>query len=300
MNTRLYAAGIAALVFSACGAYAPKRSSYHSGSAGNAGGAPSGPAQPSADSSAPSSAPSGAYTRSSGHLGTSRPYQHRHVEQRRAKQERPGLGTVWGENVHSTVTTRPFVRKSSRPFATAAMYYNDAEGVSAHAAYRGGARALPVYAYTPHQEITISLTDQYGRVLHGLQAGGRTLVTGTAGQRYNIVIQNRTNGRFEIVASVDGLDVIDGRPADVNKRGYILEPYGRLVIDGFRRSDNYVAAFRFGSVRNSYAARTGRGRNVGVVGVALFDEQGSAWTVRELQRRDTANPFPGDYARPPY
>ena len=124
------------------------------------------------------------------------------------------------------------------------------------------------------------------------------LVMGTAGQRYNIVIQNKTNGRFEIVASVDGLDVIDGRPASVNKRGYILPPYGRLVIDGYRRSDRYVAAFRFGSVRNSYASRKGRGRNVGVIGVALFDERGSVWTVGEIRRRDTANPFPG-YAKPP-
>jgi len=209
---------------------------------------------------------------------------------------------VFGENLYSRVTTQPFVRKSSRPFATALIHYNDSTGVSAHAAYRGGARPIPLLAYTPRNEISISLTDQYGRTLPGIKANGRTLVVGRAGQRYKIVIRNRTNGRFEVVTSVDGLDVIDGRPADVTKRGYILPPFGQLVIDGYRRSDAYVAAFRFGSVRNSYAARKGRGRNVGVIGVALFDERGSVWTAAELHKRDTANPFPGDpsyYAQPP-
>jgi hypothetical protein len=97
-----------------------------------------------------------------------------------------------------------------------------------------------------------------------------------------------------VVASVDGLDVIDGRPADLHKRGYVLEPQQTLVIDGFRRNEYEVAAFRFGRVRESYAARTSGDRNVGVIGVAVFAERGSVWTTDELHRRDTANPFPGD------
>jgi hypothetical protein len=62
-----------------------------------------------------------------------------------------------------------------------------------------------------------------------------------------------------------------------------------------------VAAFRFGRVSDSYAARTAGDRNVGVVGVALFAEYGSMWTTDELERRDTAVPFPASaiYARPP-
>ena len=74
-----------------------------------------------------------------------------------------------------------------------------------------------------------------------------------------------------------------------------------VPCDGWRRSATQVAAFRFGRVSNSYAARTSGGRNVGVVGVALFAERGSRWTTDEIRKRDTANPFPGDrnYARPP-
>jgi hypothetical protein len=114
------------------------------------------------------------------------------------------------------------------------------------------------------------------------------------------VVHNATAARFEVVASVDGLDVIDGRPADPNRRGYIVAPHGVLTIDGFRRSSDAVAAFRFGRVADSYAAQTTGDRNVGVVGMAIFAERGAGWTPRELHRRDTADPFPQrGYAPPP-
>jgi hypothetical protein len=114
------------------------------------------------------------------------------------------------------------------------------------------------------------------------------------------VVRNATDARFEIVASVDGLDVIDGRPADPVRRGYLIDPHGVLAIDGFRTSDDAVAAFRFGRVADSYAAQTGSDRNVGVIGLAIFAERGARWTRGELHRRDTADPFPErGYAAPP-
>ena len=216
-------------------------------------------------------------------------------------EERPGLGTVFGESVTSHATSQPFVRASTSPFALLAMSYNDEEGVRAHLGYLGHQQLAPVQAGTPYGGISVALSDEYGNLLPGGTAGGRVFVVGRAGQRYNVVLQNLTAGRYEVVASVDGLDVIDGRPADLGKRGYILQPYSTLTIDGFRRSEAVVAAFRFGRVSESYAARTSGDRNVGVVGVALFAEAGSQWTSDELYRRDTADPFPGDrtYAQPP-
>ena len=219
----------------------------------------------------------------------------------RRPQERPGLGTVFGENMTSHVRMKTFVRATSRPFATIAMHYNDEEGVRAHTSYRGRSHLAAYRAHTPAGGITVALTDRYGNLLPGGDANGRALIVGRAGERYNIVIQNQTGGRYEVVTSVDGLDVIDGRPANLSKRGYVLEPYSTLTIDGFRTSSASVAAFRFGRVSQSYAARTSGDRNVGVVGVGFFAERGSVWTTDELRRRDTADPFPGEpgYARPP-
>jgi hypothetical protein len=216
-------------------------------------------------------------------------------------RERPGLGTVFGETRTSVVRRVQFDRASETPFARLAVYYNDAEGTRAQLAHRGGEELSPLYATTPLGGISVALRDESGSVLPGRVAAGRIYVVGKAGDRYSLVIRNQTGGRFELVASVDGLDVIDGRPAGLSKRGYILEPQGSVVIDGFRRSDQAVAAFRFGSVRESYAARTSGDRNVGVIGFAFYAERGSEWTTDELRRRESADPFPDDtrYAQPP-
>ncbi|HON26571.1 MAG TPA: hypothetical protein PLJ73_11770, partial [Myxococcota bacterium] len=68
--------------------------------------------------------------------------------------------------------------------------------------------------------------------------------------------------------------VIDGLAGDFNKkRGYVVAPYGMVIIDGFRISMQEVAAFRFSAVADSYAAKTSGDRNVGVIGVAVFTEK---------------------------
>lgn len=215
-----------------------------------------------------------------------------------APAERPGLGTEYGESVRSRVDEQAFARASSEPFALVALHYNDEEGVRAQSDSRGGALA-PLVATTPQGGLSIALVDDGGVTLPGVAAPGRGYVIGRAGQRYNIQVTNHSGGRYELVASVDGLDVIDGRPGSFAKRGYIVQPYSTLTVEGFRTSDDTVAAFRFSSVRESYAARTGDGRNVGVIGLAFFAEQGSAWTIDEIGARERADPFPDRYARPP-
>ncbi|MCB9565480.1 MAG: hypothetical protein H6709_02715 [Kofleriaceae bacterium] len=216
-----------------------------------------------------------------------------------APSERPGLGTVWGESVYAPVTTQPFQRASTDPWAIVALRYNDAEGVRAHADYLG-AQVAPLEVYAGDGSLGISVVDASGAMLPGIATAGRAFVVGADGDRYRLVVRNGTGARFEVVTSVDGLDVIDGAPADPARRGYILDPYGVLVIDGFRQSDDQVAAFRFGAVDDSYAARTSGDRNVGVIGFAIFAEKGAVWTPAELQRRDTADPFPArSYAAPP-
>jgi hypothetical protein len=119
----------------------------------------------------------------------------------------------------------------------------------------------------------IEIVDEWAQALPAYDQGGRRYVLGETGERYQVRIVNPTASRVEAVVSVDGLDAVDGRPANLNKRGYIVPAYGGVTIDGFRTSLDTVAAFRFSSVRDSYAARTHHPRNVGVVGVAFFAER---------------------------
>jgi hypothetical protein len=101
----------------------------------------------------------------------------------------------------------------------------------------------------------------------------RFYVQGNVGERYTIRVTNPTPNRVEAVVTVDGLDVIDGENGDLRKRGYVVPAYGDVRIEGFRTSQADVATFRFSSVGESYAGRKGKARNVGVIAVAIFEEQ---------------------------
>ncbi len=220
------------------------------------------------------------------------------------KTERPGLGTTWGETRTSYVSNQAFDRADySHPFALVSLNYNDESGVQAMARRAGNAYGSfeASNVEVAQDALTVQILDESGSPLRSATFGGRDYVVGSDGQRYVIQIENHTGNRFEAVASVDGLDVIDGQSGSLAKRGYLIDPWSSLNIDGFRRSQAEVAAFRFGAVKDSYAARKGNDRNVGVIGIAFFHERGSSlpWTERELQRRDTANPFPGQVAAPP-
>lgn len=220
-------------------------------------------------------------------------------------ESRPGLGTEWGETRSSHITSSPFTRAdSTSPFAVASLFYNDAEGAKAMASASGFREFSTGSVDIGGGVATMRLKDaDTGRFLTGFEAANKNYVVGAAGQRYTIVIQNNVPARLEVVVSVDGLDVLDGKAAAFTKRGYLIDPRGSVEIDGFRQSMDAVAAFRFGSVRDSYAQKkTGDSRNVGVIGVALFNEMGSnpaGWTRGEVQRRLDADPFPGRFATPP-
>ena len=103
---------------------------------------------------------------------------------------------------------------------------------------------------------------------------GETYALGRMGERYTLRVWNRSSRRIEAVVSVDGRDVIDGKPGDFRgKRGYLVPAWGSVDIDGWRLSERQAAAFRFTTVSDSYAGRTGSARNVGVIGVAVFPER---------------------------
>ena len=215
--------------------------------------------------------------------------------------DRPGLGTKWGETRTSHVTMGPFERADwNHPLATAAIYYNNSEGIRAMAGAVAWQRTWPTLPAPVNTLIEVGLKDQTGRFLPGLIVGDRWFVVGEEGRRYSITVKNKSDLRLEAVLSVDGLDVLDGRTASLRKRGYIVPAHGQLVVEGFRQSSEAVAAFRFGPVRESYANEKYRNtRNVGVIGVAIFNERGtSPWSSSEIQKRLKANPFPG-FATPP-
>ncbi len=157
------------------------------------------------------------------------------------------------------------------------------------------ALAFPLSALAG-QPVDVEIRDRTtGEVLPVYWHDGERHVAGEPGHEYEIRIRNDGYGRVLAVTSVDGVNVITGRTASPDQSGYVVESYGRVEIDGWRKSMDEVAAFYFTALPDSYAARTGRPDNVGVIGVALFRELERPMPMENesMARADAAAPAAG-------
>lgn len=121
--------------------------------------------------------------------------------------------------------------------------------------------------------VDVSVVDRdTGEWLREYPHRGDTWVAGTPGDRYGVRLTNTTSERVLVVLSVDGINAVTGETASPSQAGYVLEPWESTEIAGWRKSLDDIAQFVFTDLGDSYAARTGRPRNVGVIGAAVFQE----------------------------
>jgi hypothetical protein len=112
-----------------------------------------------------------------------------------------------------------------------------------------------------------------GSTLQTWNHHGRCYIPGEPGHRYAVRMSNRTGERVLVVLSVDGVNAVTGQTAGSDQAGYVLGPWESAEITGWRKSYSDVAQFVFTALEDSYAARTGRPDNVGVIGIAVFRER---------------------------
>lgn len=132
---------------------------------------------------------------------------------------------------------------------------------------------LPAKA-APLVELAVVDRDN-GQLLPQYPGRGQAWIAGVPGHRYAVRMTNTSSGRVLVVLSVDGVNAVSGENADPSQAGYVLAPWQSTEITGWRKSMNDVAQFVFTDLPDSYAARTGRPDNVGVIGIAVFAEQQS-------------------------
>ena len=123
------------------------------------------------------------------------------------------------------------------------------------------------------------------RTLPVYRHDGRYYVVGRPGNEYQVRVSNRTGTDILTVVSVDGVNAVSGETADWSQTGYVLGRHQSYDIKGWRKSEQRVAAFFFTEHQNSYAARTGRPDNVGVIGVAVFRKKAEPEARIEQYRR---------------
>jgi hypothetical protein len=120
----------------------------------------------------------------------------------------------------------------------------------------------------------VSVVERHsGRTLPAHYFRGEYWVAGTPGAAYSVRVRNNTGERLLAVMSVDGVNALSGETAAVGQSGYVFDAWRVSDISGWRKSSQDIAAFEFTASPHSYAERTGRPFDVGVIGVALFRER---------------------------
>lgn len=116
-----------------------------------------------------------------------------------------------------------------------------------------------------------------GSPLRTVPYGGRAyLVVPRLGVEHQVRVVNRTPRRVAALVAVDGLSVINGQPTSDGAPGYLVDAGGQIVIKGWRRNLETVAAFRF-------VPRAGHTEGVGTIGVVAFEER-VLWRPLPMER----------------
>lgn len=122
--------------------------------------------------------------------------------------------------------------------------------------------------------VTLEVLDRdHGQWLEPVAHRGERWIAGIPGHRYAVRLTNTSGRRVLVVLSVDGVNAVTGQTAAPSQAGYVLEPWQSTEVAGWRKSMDDVAQFVFTDLPDSYAARTGRPFDVGVIGIAVFDER---------------------------
>jgi hypothetical protein len=143
--------------------------------------------------------------------------------------------------------------------------------------------------------VRLSIVDRgSGAELPRYPGRGQQWIAGAPGHRYAVRLSNLGGERLLVVLSVDGVNAVSGETAAARQAGYVLDPWETADIDGWRKSLDDVAAFVFTDLGDSYAARTGRPDNVGVIGIAVFRERVPPGAPPPAARSAAQAPAPRD------
>jgi hypothetical protein len=167
------------------------------------------------------------------------------------------------------------------------------------------ALAGPALAQTQNNLVDLTVINRdTGEVSRTWYHDGKLYVAGEPRTRYGLRFSNHTGERVLVVASVDGVNIITGETANYNEHGYVLYPWQTTDVNGWRKSETAIADFQFAPLSRSYAARTGRPDDVGVIGIAVFRErapllQGPSATTADRPAPNIARSAPIPFSPPP-
>jgi hypothetical protein len=117
------------------------------------------------------------------------------------------------------------------------------------------------------------------RPIYEYEHNNQYFVEGRAGSNYELQLTNHTSGRVEVILSVDGLSVIDGKEAGPHSRSYLIDCKSSLKVPGWLLDSGSAAKFAFAGKGNSYASQIDRGQNIGVIGALVYKEKSISYPL---------------------
>jgi len=118
------------------------------------------------------------------------------------------------------------------------------------------------------------------------------------GRNYALALSNNSGRRIGVLIAVDGLNVVNGQRSSLGsgEAMYVLDPWERTVIRGWRSSLDDVRKFVFVDEERSYAERTGQANgDLGWIRVLAFNEA-RPWVellgrINGRERVDESQPY---------
>ncbi|MDA1335235.1 MAG: hypothetical protein O2794_04515 [bacterium] len=112
-----------------------------------------------------------------------------------------------------------------------------------------------------------------GRSVQEFEKDNQVYIEGRIGSQYSIEVKNPCYTRMLAVVTIDGVNVISGKPSSENDHmGYIINGNSSTVIEGFRKDKETVGKFKFCQKSKSYCNEKGLDGNNGVIGVRIYGE----------------------------
>ncbi len=117
----------------------------------------------------------------------------------------------------------------------------------------------------------------------------RAYLEAIKGENYALRIRNHSNQRLGLVIAVDGRNIISGKKSHLkhHENMYILDPYQTQTYSGWRTSSNAIHRFYFTDMDESYAHAFGDDTAMGVIAVAIFQENKPK--LRVFKQKERAN-----------
>lgn len=129
------------------------------------------------------------------------------------------------------------------------------------------------YNYPSYTNVEVDVLSTSNRPVRKYSLEGKTFIEGKKGSEFSIRIKNPNSMRVEVIVSVDGLCVIDGKKAHSNSRSYVINAYDNMIIEGWRINNDEVRNFYFTDKEASYSRiKDGDETNCGIISVLAYAE----------------------------